>query len=195
MARPKGSVNKIREITKTVDEFGNVQNEEIAEKEEIVPETEVDVFDIQAEREEIAKEREALKQGMAELAELKNKYEIKTLDECMKDKFYGSRVYLKINKSVSTDQNGRPLYVAANLSCFPDTINKRTGEYLAPDIGFDSREEADEFRNSKEKLTSYKGKLTPICDVIADLRNEYHRKRTEGDQRHIAQQNLSNGRN
>lgn len=186
MGRPFGTKNKVQETIKTVDSAGNVVNEETKVKFEDSPQDAAYVATMKA----LDEERAKLEKEKQELEELKKRYEVKPIEECMKDPHYGSTLYVQIRRAVGKNAKGEDTFVPAAISCFPDTIDKRTGEYVAKDIGFDSREQADEYRNSKEIKCIYNGKEVSINDAVWAQRREYHRKRIEGDKKVLEQQSV-----
>jgi hypothetical protein len=137
--------------------------------------------------------REVNKQEDDELAKLKKEVEelrIKaakksneTLEELMKDPLYGTTSYLTFHKKVEPDplHPERKIYTTVSLSAFPDAINKNDGSQLAPDIGVDSREEADKLRASETIMVQHRGKYVSVKQAIQALRQEYYDKRKKAD--------------
>jgi hypothetical protein len=119
----------------------------------------------------------------AEVEALKSQLStILPLDELLKDKYFGTTSYLIINRSIADDPKNanQKMYVKAQLSAFPDCIDKLTGKLLAPDLGFDNREEADALRESKEPY-KMRGRMTTYKEAISTLRREYYEKRIKSD--------------
>lgn len=118
------------------------------------------------------------------LAEL----DAKPLDVAMKDPYFGTTMYLQVNLREQEDPKNPKLkiYTPGNLSVFPDAVNAQTGDQLSPDIGFDSREQADALRNSDTATCVFKGKEMKVKDAIIALRQDYYERRKAADRKYLA---------
>jgi hypothetical protein len=203
MARPKGSKNKeteeaiVKEVSEVVEEYPDTVLEDVPEVVEVVEEEKIEI--LSKEKEEIV----ALRKKVADLEETKRLLESrksgKSLEEYLKDPNFGTTSYLTINTVVGTDPNGRQIRNAQGLSAFPDLVDPVTGLNAAPDVGFDGpsnekpypgRKAADIVRNSKTEVP-FEGKLTPIKDVIYQLRVRYFEKRNLADEMFLKQQKIA----
>jgi hypothetical protein len=161
MGRPKKVINQ------TTDEAGNVTSEEV-----------VEVQEVESEQPESMESLGALKAEVERLRQLTNDL---PLEEALKSNTFGTRMYLNVNRFVRQDPRNPNItrYHVVALSVFPNLVDK-SGEQIAPDIGFDNKEQADELRNS-EKTTIFRGKEVKIKDALKTLQREYFDRRRKGD--------------
>ena len=194
MGRPKGSVNK-KDEGSTVEE---VSETPLQIDEDVVT---VDESEIKEEQNRILELEKELRKTKEELKKTKETAVIRPLKEMLKQNTFGTRSYLKINILQGVDGNGKKFVNCAMLSAFPDLIESKTGEYLAPDVGFDGpsgevpyygRAQAERWRTGDLSTTKivFDGKETTIAEAIKILQEQYYNKRIEGDKRFLEEQKL-----
>jgi hypothetical protein len=161
-------------------------------------------------QQENKKLREQLEQVKLQTAALGDGNDDDVLDamliKMMKDKTFGSRLYISLdinnyadflglNKNyIKRDKYGVMMPRMVALSVFPDTVNTVDLEQkIALDVGFtldrNGRSKmADMLRNSEEPYL-YKGEIqTTIKEAVQMARREYLKKRLEGDKEHLERQ-------
>lgn len=198
MGRPKGSKNQeVAVLDKPV-----VQSEKVPIEQEIVEQVEQVENNTVTPKLTEAERRTMELEQRAERAEertriLESQVVTKTLEEYLKDKYYGTRTYLTVTLATHKDLQGRVFHTKAALSAFPDAINKDSGEKIAPDIGFDFNDaknkvskKANELRESSE-LCFFEGEMVSIKDAIYTLRMRYYKKRLEADKIFLETQKIS----
>jgi len=105
-----------------------------------------------------------------------------SFEDAIKDKHFGTRMYLTVTRSSHPDYRNPALmrYNRAALSVFPDCVDKVSGIQVAPDIGFDNRKQADAMRQSDE-IMDFEGDKIPIKDAVRIMQRRYFERKREGD--------------
>lgn len=191
MGRPKKVV-----VSQTTDDDGNITSQDVSDVSDFASDSQtrtigsvddngfpVGGVSVPESTAFIEKEETEVEKLRKEVEYLRGQVNDAPFEEARKSKFFGTRMYISINRFEKTNPRNPNLvqYTPASLSVFPDFVDKVTGEQVAPDIGFDkNRKEADAWRNSDKEII-FEGEKAKVKDVIYLLQRRYFERRRNGD--------------